>query len=76
MQDHDDGHGEGEDVHGIGGALEDDGVRQFDGAGVAGRHDPGGGGGGDAGAGADKGAEGDGGLGAYCGEVAEGHGGR
>ncbi len=76
VQDHDDGHGQGEDVHRVGGALEDDGVGEFEGAGVAGSHYAGGGGGGDVGAWADEGAEGDGGLGAYCGEVAEGHGGQ
>lgn len=60
VQDHDDGHGESEDVHGVGGALEDDGVGEFDGSGVAGGHDAGGGGGGELGAGADERAEGDG----------------
>lgn len=35
MEDHDDGHGQCDDVYGARGHLEDDGVRQFDIAGVA-----------------------------------------
>ena len=78
MQDHDDGHGQREDGHGVGGALEDDGVGQLDRARVAGGHDArGGGGGGELKrARADERAERDGGLRAYSGEVAERHGGR
>ncbi len=79
VQDHDDGHGQREDVHGVGGALEDDGVGQLDGARIAGGHDAHGGGGGGGElerARADERAERDGGLRAYSGEVAERHGGR
>lgn len=75
VQHHDDGHGQRDDVHDVGRALEDDGVGQFDRERVAGRHDAGGGGRGEFdGAGADEGTEGDGALGAYFAEVAEGHG--
>lgn len=68
VQDHDDGHDDGDDVHGRGGALEDDGVGQLDVARVAVRLD--------AHAvvvvdGPDGGAEGEGRLVAEGGEVAE-----
>ena len=59
-------------MHCVDSALEDDGVGEFDGPGVAAGHYAGGGGG-DVGAWTDKGAERDRCLSAYCGEVAEWH---
>lgn len=73
VQDHDDGHAEGKDVHRVGGPLEDDGVGEFDGAGIAARQDAGGGAGRDVRAGADKRTQRDRRLSAYRGEVAERH---
>ena len=71
MQDHDDGHGEGDEVHEVDGGLEDDCVGELDAAGVAGREN--GGGIGDWVDGTDERAEGQGALLAYCCEVAECH---
>lgn len=73
MDDHYDGHYEGEDVDEGGGALEDYGVCEEDCAGVADWLDAGGV---CAGGGADEGAEGEGRLLAYGLQVAEAHGGR
>ena len=39
MENHDDGHAEGENMHEVGGGLEDDGVGQLDTAGIAARRD-------------------------------------
>lgn len=63
MEDHNDGHEEGVQVHKVDGGLEDDGIGELDAAGVAGRED--GGRIGDGVGGTNEGAQRDGALLAY-----------